>query len=95
MSASKIVLGTLCAFAAGTAFGILYAPDKGSATRKKLLKENSRRMDSIKKTTSEQVDAIEEAYEGAKAATADLTHNIKGAVDALAGSETEKRARRA
>jgi gas vesicle protein len=95
MSAAKIVLGTLGAFAAGTAVGMLYAPNKGSATRKELLKESSRRMDSIRKNASEKVDAIEEAYKGAKSATADLTRNIKGAVDALAGSEPEKRARRA
>ena len=36
MSRGKIVLGALAGAAAGTLIGILFAPDKGSATRKKI-----------------------------------------------------------
>jgi gas vesicle protein len=36
MSRGKIVLGALAGVAAGTLIGILFAPDKGSSTRKKI-----------------------------------------------------------
>jgi gas vesicle protein len=36
MSRGKIVLGALAGAAAGTLIGILFAPDKGTSTRKKI-----------------------------------------------------------
>ena len=37
MSAGKVLLGVMAGAAAGVAIGILIAPDKGSATRKKIM----------------------------------------------------------
>jgi len=37
MSAGKVLLGVMAGAAAGVVIGILFAPDKGSATRKKIL----------------------------------------------------------
>ena len=36
MSTGKVMLGILAGLAAGEALGILFAPDKGSETRKKI-----------------------------------------------------------
>ena len=39
MNSGKVVLGVLAGLAAGAALGILFAPDKGTATRKKISKK--------------------------------------------------------
>lgn len=36
MSSGKIILGTLAGIAIGTTLGILFAPEKGCVTRKKI-----------------------------------------------------------
>jgi len=41
MSAGKIVLGVLAGVAIGSVLGILFAPDKGSITRKMLVKKGN------------------------------------------------------
>lgn len=41
MSAGKVVLGVMAGVAMGTALGMLVAPDKGSKTRKKLVKKGN------------------------------------------------------
>lgn len=40
MSSGKVLLGLLAAVAAGATLGILFAPDRGSSTRKKVTKKS-------------------------------------------------------
>ena len=48
MKEGKVVLGVLAGLAAGAVLGILLAPDKGSATRKKITGKGSKYIDDIK-----------------------------------------------
>lgn len=47
-SNSNTALGVLAGLAVGTALGLLFAPDKGSKTRKKIAEETSKSLDAMK-----------------------------------------------
>ena len=48
MSTGKVLLGVLAGVAAGAMLGILFAPDKGSNTRKKISKKGEDYADAVK-----------------------------------------------
>ena len=85
MSAKKVLLGTLIGMGTGAVLGVLFAPDKGSTTRKKLTKQGSRYLGEVKDTAGEYVDTLEEKYESARETAVGITDRVKGAVDSLAG----------
>jgi gas vesicle protein len=85
MSAKKVLLGTLIGIGTGAVLGVLFAPDKGSTTRRKLSKQSSRYMGALKDTANEYVDTLEEKYESARETAVGITEKVKDAVDSLAG----------
>lgn len=66
MKTTKIVLGILAGVAAGAVMGILFAPNKGSRTRKRILRRGDDYADDIKDKFDEFVDNISDKYRGAK-----------------------------
>jgi len=66
MSNSKAVLGFLAGAAIGAIAGILFAPDKGSSTRKRILKKGEDMGDSLKESFNEFVDSAKGLYSSAK-----------------------------
>jgi gas vesicle protein len=66
MSSSKILVGFLAGAAVGALAGILFAPDKGSATRKKIATKTSDITDSVKNSFSDFIDTVKDTYAGAK-----------------------------
>jgi gas vesicle protein len=48
MSQGKILLGALAGIAAGALLGILFAPDKGRETRKKIVDKGEEYVDDLK-----------------------------------------------
>jgi len=66
MKNGKILLGALAGLAAGALLGILFAPDKGSETRKKIVKKSGDVKDNLK----EKINSLINEMEGKKAPSA-------------------------
>ena len=56
MNVGKLAAGILVAAAAGAILGVLFAPDKGSETRKKISKKGSDLKDMFKSKMNDLVD---------------------------------------
>ena len=63
---SKIVVGFLAGAAVGALAGILFAPEKGSDTRKKITGKAGDITDSLKTSFDDFVDGLKSAYAGSK-----------------------------
>jgi len=66
MSSGKVFLGLLAGVAAGALLGILFAPEKGSDTRKKFSKKGEDFADTLKERFNEFLDSIAEKFEEVK-----------------------------
>lgn len=58
MSAGKLVLGILAGVAVGATLGVLFAPDKGSNTRKKIASKGGEYIDDLSDKFNEKMDGI-------------------------------------
>ena len=72
MSNSKTVLGFLAGAAVGSILGILFAPDKGTETRRKISETSGDVTDSLKSKFNDFVDSIRDTYQGVKDEAEDL-----------------------
>ena len=63
MSAGKIVAAVLAGVAVGAALGILFAPEKGSETRRRIAKKGKDYADELGEKANEFIDGITEKYE--------------------------------
>ncbi len=66
MSKVNVVIGAMAGIAVGALLGVLFAPDKGPETRKKITKKSKDASDSLKNKFNEFVDNISEHFVKAK-----------------------------
>ena len=63
MNSGKIVLGILTGIATGAALGILFAPDKGTTTRKKIYQKGGDYVEGIEDKFTELMDVLQQKFE--------------------------------
>jgi gas vesicle protein len=86
MSSGKVVLGVLAGVAAGAVLGILFAPDKGSATRKKILRKTKEYTGELEDKFNDLIDSISEKLETVKDETISIVEKGKSKVGEAAAN---------
>jgi len=81
MSAGKVLLGVLAGVAAGALVGILFAPAKGSRTRRRILKQGENYADGLKDKFNEYVDNVSEKFEQVKEEVSAFAQKNKNKLD--------------
>lgn len=81
MSSGKLLLGVLAGAAAGALFGILFAPDKGTETRRKIAKKGEDYVDDVKGKFNELIDDLTKKMEGVQAKANKMTDDAKSKVE--------------
>jgi gas vesicle protein len=77
MNTGKVVLGALAGIAAGALIGILFAPDKGSESRSRIVKKGEDYLDSMKEQFNSLLDTISGKFNGGKADISDAGETRK------------------
>lgn len=83
MSTGKVILGIVAGLAAGSILGILFAPNKGSATRKKIMDKGNDYADDLKSQYKEFGDSVSENFESVKQEALKVAEKGKITFDAV------------
>lgn len=81
MSTTKIILGTTAGLAIGGILGILFAPEKGSVTRKQILDKGCDYSDGLKSKLNELAESITDKIQSTKEFAQELTQEVKAEFD--------------
>jgi len=77
MRSGKLLLGVLAGFAVGAALGVLFAPDKGWNTRKRISKKGEDLADDLREKFDEFIDSILVGADEVKEEAADFSTKAK------------------
>lgn len=80
MNTGKVLLGVLAGVAAGALAGILFAPAKGSRTRKRIYKKGEDYAEGLNETVGEILESISNKFEQVKSEVAEFTQKGKDKV---------------
>lgn len=81
MKTDKVILGVLGGLAAGAILGILYAPEKGEKTRKKIKRKSNDYADDLKDSYESTLKKISKKYETLKQESQDFLVEGKSKFD--------------
>ncbi len=77
MSSSKLLAGILLGATVGAVLGILFAPDKGSETRKMISDSTGELGDNLKTKFSEMTDSLKQKFDSIKGDANDIMQKGK------------------
>jgi gas vesicle protein len=72
MSTTKTLLGFVAGAAVGAALGILFAPDKGTETRRKISEQSNDLADNLKGKFTDLVDGVKDKFSSLKGEAEDV-----------------------
>jgi len=90
MSSSKLLSGLLLGAAAGAVLGVLFAPDKGTETRKKLAQKGGDFGDKVKNKFNELGEALQEKYDNIRGEANDIMDKGREAGTTAANTMKDK-----
>ena len=80
MKSGKILLGALAGLAAGAVLGILFAPEKGSKTRKKIARKSSDYVEDLGEKFNEMVNTMSQKIDTLKEEANTIVENGKATI---------------
>jgi gas vesicle protein len=90
MSSGKVVLALLAGVATGAIAGILFAPAKGSKTRKRIVRKGEDLVDDLKDKFDELLEVVTAKVEKVKDEVADYAEKVKEDVTDFAEKKMAK-----
>lgn len=77
MKSGKVLLSVLAGVATGTALGVLFAPDKGSSTRKKISNRTNQYANEIKDKSNAFANGVSQKFQAVKDEGSRIVDNFK------------------
>lgn len=77
MNSGKLLVGVLAGVAVGALIGVLFAPDKGWNTRKRISKKAEDVVDDLKEKFDEFLDTVAVKVDEAKEQASDLSEKVR------------------
>ena len=91
MKTKHVMLGIIAGAAAGATLGVLFAPDKGSRTRKKIVNKTREYVDNVSEKINGIVGSIKQPFVSAKDDVEQLIANADLVEDGAASSSRKMR----
>lgn len=81
MNAGKLLVGVLAGVAVGALMGILFAPDKGTETRKKIVKKGEDYVEDLKEKFNGLIDDLTQKMDATRAKADEMVEEAKSKVE--------------
>lgn len=76
-STTKVLLGFIAGISVGSVLGLLYAPQKGSTTRRRIARKSGDIVDDVRDMLDDSVDEIKDRYKSTKKEAKEWVDKVK------------------